>query len=460
MPALPPPSPPGQSYTRWPCFYGWVLVAVAFITMGIGVNARTAFSLLFPPLVAEFGWTRGVTAGAFSAGFLVATLFAPCIGLLMDRVGPRVVLPLGVVLVGSGLGLASWVRQPWHLYLTFGVLVVGGSVCISYIGHALFLPQWFVRKRGLAMGIAFSGVGLGSILLFPWVQRLIGQTGWRQTCLVLAVVLLVTLLPLNLLFPRRRPEDIGLTPDGDPPQERAGVAPAGQATIVDPAWAATDWTVGKALKTARFWWLGVAYFSGLYSWYAVQVHQTKYLLDIGVSSTQAASALGWVGLTGVIGQIALGHLSDRLGREWAWTLSGLGFGLCYTLLLLLPAAPQPLVLYSMVGAQGLLGYGLAAVFGAIPAELFPGKRYGTIVGALNVTSNAGAACGPWLTGVLYDATGTYGLGFVVAMGMSVVSILAMWIAAPRKVRMVAGHICRVRARHTGQESPSIATDQS
>ena len=138
MPALPPPSPPGQSYTRWPCFYGWVLVAVAFITMGIGVNARTAFSLLFPPLVAEFGWTRGVTAGAFSAGFLVATLFAPCIGMLMDRVGPRVVLPLGVVLVGSGLGLASWVRQPWHLYLTFGVLVVGGSVCISYIGHALF----------------------------------------------------------------------------------------------------------------------------------------------------------------------------------------------------------------------------------------------------------------------------------------------------------------------------------
>jgi MFS family permease len=114
----------------------------------------------------------------------------------------------------------------------------------------------------------------------------------------------------------------------------------------------------------------------------------------------------------------------------------------------------------MVGAQGLLGYGLASVFGAIPAELFPGKQYGTIVGTLNVASNAGAACGPWLTGVLYDATGTYGLAFVVAMGMSVVSILAMWIAAPRKVRMVAGHRSRVRARHTGQEPPSRATDQS
>jgi MFS family permease len=217
--------------------------------------------------------------------------------------------------------------------------------------------------------------------------------------------------------------------------------------VVDPTWVATDWTVGTALKTARFWWLCVAYSSGLYIWYAVQVHQTKYLLDIGVPPVQAASALGCVGLTGVIGQIALGHLSDRVGREWAWTLSGLGFCLCYALLLLLPASPHPLLLYGMVGAQGLLGYGLASVFGVIPAEVFPGKRYGTIFGTLNVASNAGAACGPWITGVLYDATGTYAPAFALAMALSLVSILAMWIAAPRKVRVVAGQIPRLRARN-------------
>jgi MFS family permease len=435
------------SHTRWPCFYGWVIVAVAFITMGLGVNTRTAFSLLFPPLVTEFGWDRGVTAGAFSAGFMVATLFAPCIGMLMDRAGPRVVLPLGVVLVSSGMGLAPLVHQPWHLYLTFGVLVVGGSVFISYIGHALFLPHWFVRRRGLAIGIAFSGVGIGSILLLPWVQRLIGQTGWRHACLTLAGLLLVTLLPLNLLFPRRRPEDMGLTPDGIPPQDSTGAGPVGQENVVDPTWAATDWTVRKALKTARFWWLCVAYYSGLYIWYAVQVHQTKYLLDVGVPAAQAASALGCVGLAGVIGQITLGHLSDRLGREWAWTLSGCGFFLCYALLLLLPGLPHPLLLYSMVGAQGLLGYGLASVFGVIPAEMFPGKRYGAIFGTLNVASNAGAACSPWITGVLYDATGTYASAFVCAMVMSLISIMAMWGAAPRKVRVVAGQLTRVRARN-------------
>jgi MFS family permease len=199
--------------------------------MGIGVNTRTAFSLLLPALVTEFGWDRGGTAGAFAVGFVAATGIAPFLGLLMDRWGPRVVLPLGVVLVSSGLGLVTLVRQPWHLSLTFGVLVVGGSVCITYIGHALFLPYWFVRQRGLAMGIAYSGVGVGAMLLLPWVQRLIDHTGWRHACLALAVVLLVALLPLNLLVPRRRPEDLGLTPDGTPLRSSAGAGPVGLSNV-------------------------------------------------------------------------------------------------------------------------------------------------------------------------------------------------------------------------------------
>jgi MFS family permease len=453
MSASLPPSTQRLSRRRWPFFYGWVVVGVAFITMGIGVNTRTAFSLLFPPILTEFGWERGVTAGAFSVGFMASTAYAPFIGMLMDRLGPRLVLPLGVVLVSLGMALATFVSQPWHLYFTLGVLVVGGSVFVSYIGHSLFLPHWFVRRRGLAIGIAFSGVGLGSILLFPWLQRLIGQTGWRQACLSLSLLLLVVLLPLNLIFPRLRPEDMGLAPDGDRPRGRGEGATAELDNVVDPTWAATDWTLGKAVKTARFWWIFLGYFSGLFTWYAVQVHQTKYLLDIGFPSELAAYALGFVGLTGVIGQIALGHLSDRIGREWAWTLSGLGFILCYGTLLVLPSYPQPILLYCMIGAQGVLGYGLASVFGAIPAEVFHGKHYGTIFGTLNLASSAGAACGPWLTGRVYDATGSYMPAFVLAIILSLVSIGAMWLAAPRKVRVVAGQIPRVPTRIANKRVP-------
>jgi len=119
---------------RLPFFYGWLVVAIAFVTMAIGVNARTAFSLLFPPILDEFGWARGVTAAAFAVGFLGGTLYAPFIGILMDRLGPRVLFPAGILLVSAGLALATAVRQPWQLYATLGVLVTGGSMAVSTSG--------------------------------------------------------------------------------------------------------------------------------------------------------------------------------------------------------------------------------------------------------------------------------------------------------------------------------------
>jgi MFS family permease len=423
---------------RLPVFYGWIAVAVAFVTMGLGVNARTAFSLLFPPILDEFGWERGLTAGAFSVGFLVATVFTPWMGAVMDRRGPRFVIGAGALAVGAGLALAPLVRAPWHLYLTLGVLVSGGTLACGYTSHALFLPNWFVRKRGLAIGIAFSGVGVGSILMLPWIQTVIVRSGWRAACYATAAIVLLTLVPLNLLQ-RRRPEDLGLRPDGD-------AAPLGSATrvhpanVVDPAWASIEWTLARAARTARFWWIVVGFLGGLFAWYAVQVHQTKYLIEIGFAPAQAAWALGLVGFAGIAGQIALGHLSDRIGREWVWTLSCGGFVLCYVALLALSTRPTPVLLYLMVGAQGLLGYGLASVYGAIPAEIFQGPHYGKVFGTLSLASSTGAALGPWVAGALYDRTGNYVAAFSVAIAASVISAAAMWLASPRKVRAVAGRV--------------------
>src|SRR5215470_15973944 len=238
---------------RLPFFYGWVVVGVVFVTMGVAVNARTAFSLLFPPILAEFGWERGITAGAFSFGFVISAILSPMLGRLMDRRGPRVVNEIGVFTMGAGLLLATFVREPWQLYLTLGVLVGGGSLCLGYTGHGLFLPNWFVRRRGLSLGIAFSGVGIGSIVLLPWAQHLISTQGWRAACLGLSVVMFVALVPINALLPRRRPEDMGLLPDGDR-RAAAGSPPLRPANIVDPVWAGTEWTLGRAVRTTRFWW--------------------------------------------------------------------------------------------------------------------------------------------------------------------------------------------------------------
>ncbi|HEY7141908.1 MAG TPA: MFS transporter [Methylomirabilota bacterium] len=408
--------------------------------MGVVVNSRTVFSLFFPSILDEFGWSRALTAATFTTGLLASNAFTPFLGVLMDRLGPRVVFPIGLALMSVGLVLATGTHSPWQLHLTLGVLVAGASVFVSYMGHSLLIPNWFVRQRGLALGIAFSGVGVGSFVLLPWLQHVIARAGWRGACWTLAALLALVVLPLNLLVPRRRPEELGLRPDGD---EAPGTAarPA-SVEIVDHRWAATEWTLARAVRTSRFWWIFLGYFTCLFAWYAVQVHQTKYLLELGFSADFAAWALGVVGITGIAGQILWGHVSDRIGREWAWTAAGVGYVVCYVALLALPAHPAPWLVYVMVASQGLLGYGAASVFGAIPMELFQGARYGSIFAVLNLGSNAGAGTGPWVAGLVHDYTGSYAPAFWVAIACSVVSVAAMWLAAPRKVRLVAGRARR------------------
>jgi MFS family permease len=423
---------------RLPFYYGWLVVAVAFVSMAVAVNARTAFSLLYPPILDEFGWDRAVTAGVFSFGFLVSAILSPLFGRSMDARGPRFNCEIGVLATGSGLLLATLATQPWHLYLTLGVLVGAGSVVLGYSGQGLYLPAWFVRRRGLAISIAYSGVGVGSILLLPAMQTLIEGYGWRTACIALGIVALLVLAPLNLLL-RRRPEDLGLRPDGDAAPV-PGSAAARRTNVVDAAWAATDWTLARALRTARFWWLALGYFCGLFAWYLVQVHQTKYLVEIGFSPTTAALALGVVSLAGVPGQIVLGQLSDRIGREPVWAIGCAGFVATYVALLALPAHAIPALLWTMVLLQGALGYGVTSVFGAIPAEIFEGKHYGSIFGVLSLASIGGGALGPLVGGAVHDATGGYVAAFWVAIGASVLSAVAIYRAKPSGVRVVAGRM--------------------
>ena len=339
--------------------------------------------------------------------------------------------------------LAPLTTEPWHLYLTIGVLVGGGSVCLGYSGQSLFLPNWFVRKRGLAIGLAFSGVGLGSVTLLPWVQSLIIATGWRHACTALGLLILLVLAPINILL-RKRPEDMGLRPDGDAvPLTTGAVYPS---NIVDPSWAAIDWTIRRAvLHHAILVKVGTGIFLArtlcLGTLVSGHVHQTKcHCRRSGFSADRSAWALGLVSLIGVAGQISLGHLSDRIGREWIWVISNLGFVICFLALIVLQHDQSVIWLYAMVAAQGGLGYGLTSVMGAMVAEIFQGRHFGGIFGTVMLSAMAGGAAGPWVTGVLHDALGNYTLAFWLGAGISVVSGLAVWQASPRKVRAVAGKI--------------------
>jgi len=427
--------------SRLPFYYGWLIVGIAFVTMAIAVTARTAFSLLLPPLIDEFGWDRGLVAGAFSFGFLVSAVISPAVGRLMDSKGPRVVIGAGVCLLSAGLFTAPAIDTPWKLYVTLGLLVGGGANLMTYTAHSLFLPNWFVRRRGLAISIAFSGAGAGAIVLLPWLQTIILREGWRASCTATGLLVLLMVGPLTLLV-RRRPEDIGLTPDGGSVSDGT-IEARRSANIVDRDWAATEWTLARAIRTSRFWWIVLAYFCALFAWYAVQVHQTKYLIEAGFPPIVAAWSLGIVSIVAIPGQIGLGALSDRVGREWVWGTACGGFAICYAALIVLERFPSYPLLYLMVFSQGFLGYAMTSVMGPIVAEIFEGPHYGAVFGTITVASISGGAAGPWVAGLIHDATGSYRLAFLLAIACCVVSAAAIWIAAPRKVRLVLGCVSRL-----------------
>jgi len=177
----------------------------------------------------------------------------------------------------------------------------------------------------------------------------------------------------------------------------------------------------------------------------VQVHQTKYLLDIGFSPNVGVWALGVVSLLGIPGQIALGALSDRIGREAIWAISSAGFAICFAALIALKYEPGLGLVYLMVFAQGALGYGLTSIMGAVVLEIFQGPHYGSIFGSIMLVALAGGAAGPWVTGALYDLTGDYTIAFGIAIGVSLLSAFAIWQASPGKVRAVAGRLHKVQA---------------
>jgi MFS family permease len=338
----------------------------------------------------------------------------------------------------AGLLAAPRIREAWELYVTLGLLVGAGANLMSFTAQSLFLPNWFVRRRGLAIGIAFSGVGVGAIALLPWLQTIIDEHGWRAACWAMGLLVALVVGPLTLLV-RRKPEDLGLRPDGS---SHAGAISGSRraSNVVDPAWASIEWTLSAALRTGRFWWIAFGYFCALFAWYAVQVHQTKYLVEVGFTPSLAVWALAMVSVVAIPGQIGLGALSDRIGREWVWSAACLGFAICYAALIALEHAPSHALLWVMVISQGFLGYALTSVMGPIVAEVFEGQHYGAIFGAVTVAMIAGGAAGPWVAGAIHDATGSYGFAFLLSIGCCAISAAAIWIASPRKIRVVPGRI--------------------
>jgi len=412
-------------------YYGWTIVGLGLVSMSFWFGVRSSFSVFYVALLEEFHWTRGESAGVQSMAMLTYTFIAPLVGGLIDRLGPRRVIVPGIILLVAGLVLCSTVQTLAQFYVFYGVLVAAGSTCIAIVAYSAILAHWFERKRGLASGIAVSGMGLGTFLLVPLSQSLISLYGWRPAFVILGGLVLLIALPLNVLFLKHKPEELGLQVDGLElvrPSKDNGAQPAGWISVQ------TDWTLREVLRTRSFWALVAFPFFSLIGVYVVVVHNVRFMVDKGIEPMTAALIFALAGISSSVFRVFWGWVSDHIGREKAYTAGMACLFLGVFSLLLMDALEKRVFIYTFAVFFGMGWGSTAPLFMAVAADLFKGRIFGLIYGIVEGVMGLGGAIGAWSAGFIFDRTTSYRWAFVLVLVVCLVSCIFIWIAAPRKTR--------------------------
>lgn len=384
------------------------IVIVCTISIFIIFGIRFSFSVFFAEFVLVEGWSNEASAAIFSLSMLFVAVSAPLSGIAIDRFGPRPVFGLGVLLMAAGLALSSRANTLTDLLLAYGILD-GCGVGITGLGPvASIVAGWTTpAQRGRAIGIAFAGSGMGSLVFVPLTNLLITLFEWRGAYLALSLICIFLVLPLMVIGLKKPPASP--TRPGSPSSPRV-------------AWR-------KLLRQPVFWALVVVGLTAMGPVRSLTVHQIAYMESAGIERAAAANAVGLAGLLTSIFFIAMGWVSDRFGRAAAFTLGACGLLGAVGMLFLLPAAG---------GAVILLPYALFFALGegtrssqttALASDVFSGQGLGFINGLMGGMFGLGAALGPWIVGRLRDESGAYDSGLLLVIMMVLVSLAAFWYVA-------------------------------
>jgi len=374
--------------------------------LGRGLGDTYAVFLL--PLEREFGWTRSQVTGVYSLYLLVNGFTAPLVGLLFDRLGPRWVYGAGVASLAAAFLFASGIDTLWQFYLCIGVLVGLGVSLNGMVPASALLSRWYRARLSTAIGIAFSAVGVGTLLFVPIAQYLVSHYDWRLAYRVMGGALAVALVVV-LLLPWRR------FAGGNPEFHRAG----GKGT-------AEGASFRSAIRTPVFWGLCQVFFCTATAMFSVLVQLVAFFIDAGFSPLTAATAYGALGMLSAASVMASGFLSDRFGYRQTVTVSFVGTALGMLLLVAITLAPGTALLAAFVAVFGLCMGVRGPIVSSVGAKYFAGPKVATIYGVIYACNALGAAFGSFMGGVLHDLTGGYRAGLSVALVFVVLAALPFW----------------------------------
>ena len=392
------------------------VLAACFVLNMFGRGLADTYTVFLLPLEREFGWTRSELTGVYALYLLVNGFTAPLVGLMFDRLGPRWVYGAGVACLGTAFFLAQSLSSLWQFYLLVGVLV-GFAVSLNGMvpGSAL-LARWYRARLSTAIGIAFSAVGVGTVVFVPLAQQLVTLYDWRTAYRVFGLALLA-LLPLVLFAVpwgrfRAGAEDY---------QARAKAAVPGE-----------GWTLRKAARTSIYWGLVQVFICTSIGMFSIVVQLVVFLIDAGFSPLAAATTFGILGMLSSISIMGSGLIADRFGFRRTVTASFAGTATGMMLLIAITLWPSLPLLVLFVLVFGLCMGTRGPIISSICARHFAGPSVATIYGTIYATNALGAAFGSLMGGVLHDLSGGYRVGLCFSLFFIGLAVLPFWLVPALK----------------------------
>lgn len=387
-------------------------VGVSFAILALVYPSWYTYSIILPYIADDLQWSRATAAGGLAILVFVHALSAVPVGRLCDQFGARNVVRLGSLLLATALGLSSLIREPWQLYLLYGVLGGFGLALSGWVPAVTAINRQFRRRVSTATGIASMGIGVGALVGAPLIHQLIVNSDWRRAVLVNALIIFLGVQVMALLLPKASKAGRKLEWSNS----------LGEITLI----------FSKVMRLNRFWLLIAAFFSYSFGIQLLLAHQVAYLIDSAWDPILAAAVVAIVGVLSLPLRPILGNSSDQIGREPTYSLGAMALLAAIAMLSTLSIRPDwraGLYLYAAFMATAYST--VAPVYPAVASDLFRGSDYGLIYGLLTLGSGLGSTLGILSGGIVFDIFNDYRAGFAIAAVLAVLATVFVWLAAPR-----------------------------
>jgi MFS family permease len=418
-------TPEGTGLKHSRVFYGWITLAgaslIIFIVGGAFVHS---FSVLLPEITKEFDWDRGQVALALTLGILAFGLPSPIVGMTVGKFGPRITMIVGNALAAVGLAGVYFAQEIWHLYLLYILIGLGGGFG-GFVANTTMINNWFIKKRSLALGIFQACGGLGGLVFPPLVTALMSGMGWRSAWLVLAAIVIVIPVIIGGIFIiRNKPEDMGLTPDGVPPdpESEAEVLKTTTAVVQDEQ---SGWRILDVIRKPIVWFIAGFIAANAFTAGTMLTHQIAYIQDIGYSPMAAATTVSVMSICSIVGSLGFGILAMKYRVRY---LAMGAFVIQISAMVILLTTRELGVMYIFSVLLGLSYGSLTAAVSVFVGAYFPRKHYPKVLGVVfpfQVAANASSAT---LAGVIFDATSSYTPAFIASACVSAVGLFFAFMA--------------------------------